>query len=199
MSGFDDAYRAVIAVEGGTSNDPNDAGGLTCAGITQVTAMAAYVQKLVSTDDPRRLTEAERRVIYKTFYWDRVVFPGMKDAHAVILFDAAVNCGVGSAVKFLQRAMNELLRVPITVDGVLGPGTKRAYRTIMTASQFQCPDLCDEFLCRTLAALLLEQRVAYYADITDGAAVTSARRKQEIANRKFLRGWLMRVRRWLGW
>ena len=61
---FDDAFAAVLAAEGGTSNDPDDAGGLTHAGITRVTAVAAHARGLVSTDDPQG-------------WWDRMVSSGV--------------------------------------------------------------------------------------------------------------------------
>ena len=193
---FDDALRSVLAVEGGTSNDPDDAGGLTHAGITHATAVAACARGLVSTDDPRLMTDAEIKTIYRVYYWDRVTFPEMKDIHAAILFDDAVNCGVGTAVKHLQRAMNRLLRVPVAEDGMSGPATKAAYRKIITMPQLESPDLNDDFLSRSLAALLVCERAEHYSAITDGVASTSDRRKQEVANRKFLRGWFGRIRKW---
>ena len=192
---FDDAFAAVLAAEGGTSNDPDDAGGLTHAGITRVTAVAAHARGLVSTDDPRKLTDAEIRKIYQVFYWDRVVFSGMAEEHSHILFDDAVNCGVGTAISHLQRALNKVVAAKISVDGIRGPATERAYHDAMTPQGHDY--LADDHMIRSLSALLLCERVAHYMAICDGNASTPARKKQEEANRKFLRGWLTRLRKWL--
>ena len=192
---FDDAFAAVLAAEGGTSNDPDDAGGLTHAGITRVTATAAHARGLVSTGDPRKLTDAEIRKIYQVFYWDRVVFSAMAEEHAHILFDDAVNCGVGTAISHLQRALNKVAASKISVDGILGPATERAYLAAMTAHEH--PDLADDYMIRSFSSLLLCERVAHYMAICDGNASTPARKKQEESNRKFLRGWLTRLRKWL--
>jgi hypothetical protein len=57
------------------------------------------------------------------------------DAHAyplaLALFDTAVNMGVGTAIKLLQRAINDLLPTDkwVTVDGKLGRQTLIATKT----------------------------------------------------------------------
>ncbi|MFZ8854170.1 MAG: putative peptidoglycan-binding domain-containing protein [Armatimonadota bacterium] len=96
------------------------------------------------------------------------------DAHAyplaLALFDTAVNMGVGTAIKLLQRAINDLLPTDkwVTVDGKLGRQTLIATKTLdpykLTLR------LCDR----------REER--YYAIV-----------RANPTQRKFLKGWLNRL------
>jgi lysozyme family protein len=92
---FDASFHSVILLEGGYSDDPRDAGGKTCYGITEAVARAnGYAGAM----DKLPLDKA--RTIYKSQYWDTLNLDAI-DALAPIvaakLFDMAVNCGVGFA------------------------------------------------------------------------------------------------------
>lgn len=131
MSGFEEAFRRVVMVEGGYSDHPSDTGGKTQFGITEAVARAnGYA------GDMRVLPLATAKTIYKRQYWDTL---RLDDVDAIAprvadeLFDTAVNMGVGIAGRFLQRVLNALNRggadyQDAVIDGVVGPMTVHSLR-----------------------------------------------------------------------
>ncbi len=112
---FDTAFDRLIGHEGGYVNHPADPGGETNWGITLRTAREAGY-----TGAMRALTREEARAIYRAAYWDRAKADQYDAAIAFQLFDAAVNHGIGQAIRFLQRA------VGVADDGAVGPVTLAA-------------------------------------------------------------------------
>ena len=102
------AGQWILEAEGGLVDDPNDPGGLTKYGISQ----AAFPDL-----DIRNLTPEQALEIYATNYWEPAKCPALPPKLALVHFDAAVNCGVGQAARFLEQA------VGVTVDGIVGPIT----------------------------------------------------------------------------
>ena len=112
---FDEAFDRLIGHEGGYANHPNDPGGETMWGITARVARAAgYLEPM--RDLPRGLAKE----IYRRQYWTPVRAEELPAAVRFSVFDAAVNSGVGQAVKWLQEAAG------VTADGVIGPVTLAA-------------------------------------------------------------------------
>lgn len=108
---FDEAFKITVGLEGGYSNDPDDAGGETKFGITK---------REHPNLDIKNLTVEDAKELYYTEVWnrlglDRIEFFGI----ASELFDTAVNCGTVTAVRFAQRACNALGST-IAVDGYIG-------------------------------------------------------------------------------
>lgn len=112
---FDVAFERLIGHEGGYVNHPDDPGGETNWGITKRTALEAGY-----TGEMRDLTRDQAKEIYRVAYWDRARCDEYDGAIAFQLFDAAVNHGIGNAIRFLQRA------VRVADDGVMGPITMAA-------------------------------------------------------------------------
>ncbi|WP_088147020.1 glycoside hydrolase family 108 protein [Achromobacter denitrificans] len=112
---FDTAFDRLIGHEGGYSNHSDDPGGETNWGITLRTAREAGY-----TGTMRALTRDEARAIYRAAYWNRAKADQYDGAIAFQLFDAAVNHGIGQAIRFLQRA------VGVADDGAVGPVTLAA-------------------------------------------------------------------------
>lgn len=112
---FDTAFDRLIGHEGGYVNHPNDPGGETNWGITLRTAREAGYSGAM-----RELTREEARAIYRVAYWNRAKADQYDPAIAFQLFDAAVNHGIGQAIRFLQRAVN------VADDGAVGPVTLAA-------------------------------------------------------------------------
>jgi lysozyme family protein len=111
MSLFDPAVAKTIVREGGAkfTNDPSDPGGPTKYGIAQ-----NYHPGV----DVKNLTEVGAKAIYKKDYWDPISGDSIKDQSlAEMLFDAAVNLGVGRTVRLLQAALK---MIP---TGSMDPGT----------------------------------------------------------------------------
>ena len=125
MSVFDNAFRAVVGEEGGFTANPADPGNWTggvcgsgrCSGTKYGISAATY-----PTLDIAGLTLNDARTIYRRDYWDKVQGDNLPPALALLVFDAAVNSGVGRAIRWLQAALH------VKVDGVLGPVSLTAAR-----------------------------------------------------------------------
>lgn len=117
MSTYDIAFANVIGNEGGYVNDPNDPGGETKFGISK----RAY-----PNTDIANLTIGDAKALYLRDYWLPLNADDLPEGVAVELFDMAVNMGVKTAIKVLQKALGT------EPDGIIGPQTRAA---IMNADQ----------------------------------------------------------------
>ena len=114
---FDQAFERLIGHEGGYVNHPADPGGETNWGITLRTARAEGY-----TGPMRSMTRQQAKEIYRSAYWGRARADQYDGAIGYQLVDAAVNHGIGNAVRFLQRA------VGVADDGDIGPVTVAAIK-----------------------------------------------------------------------
>jgi len=112
---FDQAFERLLGHEGGYVNNPHDPGGETKFGISK---------RSYPGEDIANLTEARAKQIYFLDYWGPAGCDSVPDGLRFDLFDMAVNSGVSTAVKTLQRALGEV------ADGVLGPLTIQAANAI---------------------------------------------------------------------
>lgn len=108
---FSQALAFVLDHEGGYVNDTRDPGGETKYGISK----RAYPDVLIAD-----LTKDDAAAIYRRDYWDACRCDDLPEAIAIMVFDAAVNQGVGAATRMLQAAAS------VPVDGRIGPQTIRA-------------------------------------------------------------------------
>lgn len=123
---IDKLLEHLLIEEGVYDNNPKDTGGETKYGVTaKVARDNGYVGSM--KDMPKALALE----IYKKKYW---IAPGFDRIAAVAprvaaeMFDCGVNMGQGTAVKFLQRALNafnreQKLYKDLIVDGQSGPTT----------------------------------------------------------------------------
>lgn len=115
---FERAFFDVLGNEGTYSNNPNDPGGETMWGITRrVAQLAGY------DDSMRDMPKEEAQRIYATAYW-HPNFDNLPYGIAFQLFDAAVNNGLGTTIKLLQKVLK------CNVDGIFGPNTLAAARAM---------------------------------------------------------------------
>jgi lysozyme family protein len=119
MTWFDMCFDKLVAHEGGYVNHPNDPGGETKYGISK----RAYPQVDIKT-----LTLADAKAIYRRDYWDRAQCDKLPHNIAYLVFDCAVNSGIGQAIRFLQRA------VGVADDGVMGPVSVNAVNRMESGS-----------------------------------------------------------------
>ena len=120
MTVFNKAFQVVVGEEGGLSTDPADPGNWTggtcgkgvCRGTKYGIAAAAHPHLDIAS-----LTLEQARAVYNETYWVPVQGDALPQALALLVFDAAVNCGMARAVSWLQLAAG------CRVDGVLGPQT----------------------------------------------------------------------------
>lgn len=115
---FETAFELVIKKEGGYVNDPYDKGGETKYGISK----SAYPNL-----DIKNLTLEKAKQIYYKDYWLKSKANKMPARLALIHFDTAVNTGVKTAGKILQRALNRQ-GFNLIVDGIVGNKTLDAVK-----------------------------------------------------------------------
>ena len=116
MSRFDICLERVLKHEGGYVNDSLDRGGRTNLGVTQA-VWEEFVGHPVSESDMRNLTVEKVSKLYKQRYWDRVLAEKLPKGVDYVVFDFAINAGVGRAVKTLQSTVGS------NPDGIIGNQT----------------------------------------------------------------------------
>lgn len=119
--GFDYAVKHILKEEGGYVDHKTDPGGATNYGISLRFMIAAAIDPnrdgRIDVRDIRAMTPEVAASIYKSHFWDRVKGDSLPGPLALLVFDSAVNQGVGRASKFLQRV------VGASPDGMIGPKT----------------------------------------------------------------------------
>lgn len=111
MSLYLDLVDRVLSHEGGYVNDPNDTGGETKWGISK----RSYPHLNI-----KDLTRQDATAIYQRDFWQRVQGDKLPVPFVFQALDAAVNHGIGNAVRWIQRAAG------VADDGVIGPVTLAA-------------------------------------------------------------------------
>lgn len=122
-------WQKTGAMEGGYTNDPNDAGGETNYGITVAVARAHGY-----SGEMKDLTLATAAQIAKEAYWDVMRLDDVGAISASVaekLFDLGFLCGIGEAGLIFQRAINLFARPDetppayplLTEDGNIGKMT----------------------------------------------------------------------------
>ena len=137
---FDQAFERLIGHEGGYVADSRDPGGETKFGISK----RAYPHL-----DIKALTLHDAKAIYRRDFWQRVRGDELPREFAFQALDAAVNHGIGNAVRWMQRAAG------VADDGVIGPVTLAAVQ------RAQADDLVLRFNA---------ERLRFYAKLTTFSA-----------------------------
>ena len=119
----------------GYTDDPNDPGGETKYGISK---------KMNPSVDVTSLNWDGAKAIYYQNYWIAGHCNQLPGCVGALHFDGCVNNGVGTAAKFLQKA------VGVIADGAIGPGTLAAVATHDPIAL--CNSICN-------------QRIVYYNNI----------------------------------
>lgn len=114
-----DAFVEGPNIEGGFVDNPNDPGGATDHGVTLAT-LSLYRGHPCSVDELKALTPADRSALYRALYWAAIGGDGLPPGVDLIVYDAAVNQGPGTAAAFLQVALG------VEVDRHIGPLTLAA-------------------------------------------------------------------------
>ena len=167
MKTYADALNFVLRWEGTTREDvPGDPGGKTFSGITQADYAAYRKEHGLPALDVFQATGEQIAAIYREHYAVPVHFEELPYNLAVVLFDTAVNCGLGRAVCWLQGV------VGVTVDGAFGPKTLAATKYYIA-----------QHSAALLASGVLLRRDSFYRKL--GRPGTTLN--------KFLKGWLNRT------
>lgn len=114
---FRRAFDALMELEGGYVNDPDDAGGETKYGISA---------KSYPGLDVANLTREDAEQIYLIDYWSRVRGEDFRsEPLALHVFLFAAHAGTRRSSRLLQVALNGLGR-PLSADGIIGRATIEA-------------------------------------------------------------------------
>lgn len=108
---FQHCLDFILLEEGGYSNNPDDPGGETNLGISK----RAYPNL-----DIKGLTRETVTPLYRQDYFEKAACSKLPLGVMLLVFDSAVNSGVGRAITWLQRACGA------DADGVIGPRTLQA-------------------------------------------------------------------------
>ena len=127
ISNWQQAFKQMLASEGGFTDDERDNGnklpdgrkGSTMLGVTQFN-WEQHVGHQVTHDQMRKLTPADVEPLYKKKYWDVVRADELPSGIDYLVFDMGVNAGPGRSIKLLQAA------VGVPADGGFGPMTMAA-------------------------------------------------------------------------
>ena len=117
---FNEAIERVLGHEGGYVNNPADPGGETQWGISK---------RSYPNVDIKALTRPQAVEIYRRDFWSAVNADDMPDGVAYQTLDFAVNSGVGTAIRYLQRALG------VADDGHFGPVSIAAAKAISESDQ----------------------------------------------------------------
>ena len=145
MAKFELYIDELLKHEGGWSNHKYDPGKQTKLGITLATWRQYGHDKDndgdIDEEDLRVISVDDAKAIYKPKYWDKVGGDKISNqAVANIIFDHAVNAGVGRAAKMAQAILKTTFgKKNLVVDGAIGPKTLAELNAV-NPSQFH-----DEF------------------------------------------------------
>ncbi len=182
MADFDPCFEKVIVLEGGYKlhDIPGDRGGKTYAGISENNWPRWEGWGKIRADEFDSELTGMVRSFYKTHFWDKIQGDGINAQDvAYHMFDFAVNAGLKTAVRMVQRI------VGATPDGIFGNQT-------FTRINEMVADEKDERIFVVTFSLF---KVFRYKDI----CMNDKRRKEDkiVSNQKFLCGWINRVQKGL--
>jgi lysozyme family protein len=109
----------ILQFEGGFADNPKDPGGATNRGVT-LNTYSAYLGRSATVAELQALTVDQVTPIYSHNYWLASHADACPPGVDLMVFDAAVNSGVGRSVRWLQQALG------VDADGQVGPATLAA-------------------------------------------------------------------------
>jgi lysozyme family protein len=102
MDKFSRALGFTLSWEGGYVNNPLDPGGATNMGITQGVYNDFLQSKGFKPKNVKLISAVEVHEIYKKRYWDQAGCENMMQPTSTVVFDIAVNMGLGRVKAFLD-------------------------------------------------------------------------------------------------
>jgi len=136
---FSDSLAMVLSFEGGFMDNPADPGGATNQGVTQAVYDRFRVEHGLAIQSVRLIQSNEVAAIYQTEYWLPAHCNVLTPPLDAVMFDCAVNSGVGRAIRTLQQALG------IVDDGIWGPETQSAALVDPAGTASKFLDLRDQF------------------------------------------------------
>lgn len=137
---FETALAAVLHHEGGFVWHKDDPGGATNLGCTK-SVWEEWCGHPVEVEAIKALTPEDVAPLYKKKYWDKIKGDDLPSGVDYVVFDAAINSGVGRASKWLQEVCGT------QPDGVIGP------MTVQMATSMVPLDVVNLYSAKRLAFL----------------------------------------------
>jgi len=119
QSNWKKSFDLILESEGGFVNNPHDTGGMTNLGVTRA-VWEQWVGRPSNEKEMRSLTAAMVEPLYHRNFWDACNCDSLPTPIDYLVFDFAVNAGVGRSAKTLQSV------VGTKQDGAIGPETLKA-------------------------------------------------------------------------
>jgi lysozyme family protein len=132
LNNWQKSLDLILKSEGGYVDNPADPGGRTNLGVTQKT-WESWVGRPSNEKEMRALTPSDVAPLYKKKYWDAICGDDLPSGVDYLVFDFAINAGVGRSAKTLQSA------VGTTPDGAIGK------MTIGAVNKIDKKDLINKF------------------------------------------------------
>jgi lysozyme family protein len=123
--GRGDIIDWIIAQEGGYSDNPDDPGACTQFGVSQRYLDSVGRVKWPNGNLPaevKDLTQDQASMLYRLDQWAVIEGDQLPPGLALLVMDAAVNQGPGTAIRLLQQACGT------APDGIMGPLTLQAVK-----------------------------------------------------------------------
>lgn len=130
-----------------------------------------YLGRKATVDEVRNMSQATAIEIYKADYYYNPRIHTLPELVQPLVFDMSINHGPRNAIRMMQRTVNLAGFGPISVDGVIGPGTRGALNKAVDA------------MGNYFVNALVEERLKFYHRIVE----------RRPASKKFLRGWTRRA------
>ena len=144
INNFNEFLDKILKLEGGYVNHPNDSGGCTNNGIT-LSTFKRYFGNDKTCEHLKNITKEQISKIYKEGFWDPCFGDEIKNSSVAHIFvDWAINSGIRTAVKEIQKIVGE------TTDGVMGNKTLNAI---------------NSFNQQKLFKKIKESRIAFYENL----------------------------------
>lgn len=104
LSNFKQSFEMMLGSEGGFVNNPADPGGMTNLGVTKAT-WENFIGRQSDEKEMRGLTPYKVEPLYRNKYWNAVRGDDLPSGIDYLVFDFAVNAGIGRSIKTLQSAV----------------------------------------------------------------------------------------------
>ena len=173
---FNEALNIVLSHEGGYANVTGDRGGETYRGISRVNWPNWPGWQIVDQNKPLKNNQIIKNtlldnlvsIFYKIQFWDAIKADKLPSSIRPLAFDFAVNSGITTAIRSLQKVLVDTTGKKILIDGRIGP------QTIALANKVQPKVLFDNYK---------QARLEFYSNIVINNP----------GQKKFLKGWLNRL------
>lgn len=140
---FQACLAVVLQSEGGFTDTLQDGSIATNLGVTLHT-WSGWIGHAATIAEIEALTPADVAPLYQADYFNASHCPELPTGVDLMVFDAAVNSGIGRAIRTLQEALG------VTADGLFGPVTIEAAKTADAASVVQKMAVAREAFYRSL-------------------------------------------------